>query len=165
MRDDRNKWQAPDWQGQEIIGPGVRIAPIALSRQTLISGAGVGKGALGWPEVATGAQYRLCLRRDRVLEVGSAPVVEGWDAARGLAVTDISFASEVLEITGENAFSVLQSGTEINRAVASRSVSRLFAGHAVLLYAWGDRNSFRLHVAAPEMQALWQFLQASVAAL
>ena len=148
--------------GAQISAPGVRVSRIDVGRQTMLSGPGLAQGALGWPELAQGAHYRLCLRRDRVLEVGGKARETGWDRERGCAITDMSFALQVLEITGENAFDLLEDGTEISHAVASPSVARLFAGQPVLLYGWGGSNSFRLHVATPQAPALWHYLAAAL---
>jgi len=165
MRDDRKKWDPPAQFSAGISAAQVTVRPVRIGRQTLLSGPRIATDALGWPDVATGEAYRLCLRRDRVLEIGGETRQVGWDAADKVAVSDMSFAYEVIEITGEKSFDLIQAGTEISRRRRSPSVARQFAGHLVLLYPWQDNATFRLHVNAAEAAALWLFLERAVTGL
>ncbi len=163
MRDDSKRWDAPRAMGAAITAEGLAITPLSLPRQTLISGAQVLRqlggqyGApSGWPDIASGTPYALALRRDRVLLVDGPQMADGWDAATGWAISDMSGAYMVFELTGPRAMGLLRRGTEISLARPSASVARPLFGLGTLLYRHGDGETFRIHVARGHGEALWK---------
>jgi sarcosine oxidase gamma subunit len=69
----------------------------------------------------------------------------------------------MIALTGPDAFSVLQRGTEISLAEPSASATRAFGGYPVLLYAHsdgdGDGGGYRLHVPRAYLEGLWALLE------
>jgi hypothetical protein len=149
-----------------MTGAGIRVAMAQPQRQTLMSGAfdallaiSGQEAATGWPEPAVGACYAVRLRRDRILVVNGPELRDGWHAAAGVAVSDVSGGLAVLDVTGPNALDLLRRGTEISPDVPSRSVSRLLFGLDVHAYRHGaGAGTIRLHVEAPFVEALWSRL-------
>lgn len=163
MRDDSHKWDVPPDYSAAIIRQGVAVTALAPPRQTLISGAAVlerHRDALGWPDIAQGDSYALCLRRDRVLLVGGPAMEDGWDGAQGLAVSDVSDGYAMFQIAGPAALALCRRGAELSLATPSRSVARAVFGFECLLYRWGDDATCRVHVSRAHAQALWQTLAA-----
>ena len=161
MRDDSAKWTLIDIANVALDGPGVALRPVHLARQTLVSGVGAQScfqaelGApVGWPEPARGAAYAVSLRRDRVLLVDGPALEDGWDAARGLAVSDMSGAYAVFDLSGPRIGEILARGGEIDPAQPSRSAARRFAGLGVILYHRDTADRLRFHVLAGHAQAL-----------
>ncbi len=149
MRDDRLKWTAPG--DQSTFDPeGATLTGIAPPRQSLISGTAVRAASplslIGWPDIAPAAPYRITLRRDRVVEIGGAPVTEGWNSDSGQAHSDITDAYAVLDLQGPRAFDILKRGTEISHDLPSASVVRKLFGLDVWLYRHADENNYRLHI-------------------
>ncbi|MGD9861871.1 MAG: hypothetical protein AB7S99_01545 [Pseudodonghicola sp.] len=164
MRDDSRKWDLPPDFGQPLAGAGVTVTRIAPQRQTLISAPDAlarHPGALGWPDIARGDSYGLCLRRDRLLEVNGPARAEGWDGTE--AISDISDGLTVFQIEGENALPLCLRGAELSLEQPSRSVLRAGFGFELLLYRW--EGALRLHVARGHAQALWQTLEAHIAGM
>ena len=165
MRDDRHLWTPPVALHDGFNLGGARLVEIALSRQTMISGPGARKaGDIGWPEVVGRATYRITLRRDRAIEVGGDVRPEGWDSTKGAAVSDVSDATRVFDLSGAQAFDILKRGTEISLDQPSASVVRLLFGIEVWLYRIKDERTFRLHVAHALGEALVGHLKAAAAA-
>jgi len=162
MRDDSRKWKVPPDYAQPLAGDGVTVTRVWPARQVLISApdALARIAATGWPEVARGDAYALCLRRDRVLEVNGPARDEGWDGTQ--AVTEVSDAYAVFHIEGPQALALCRRGTELSLAQPSRSVARQMFGFPAFLYRWGGEDSYRLHVPRAHGQALWQRLAAQM---
>jgi hypothetical protein len=158
MRDDRHLWTPPARLTDPLDLGGVTLMQVDVGRQVMISGGAIGRDGVGWPDVALGDVYRVALRRDRVVEVGGAERTDGWDAKAGEAVSDISDGFEVFEMSGPNALDVLQRGTEITTDQASASVARVLFGLGVWVYRHGNENTFRLHVARAQSEALKGYL-------
>ncbi|MDK3019013.1 hypothetical protein [Pseudodonghicola flavimaris] len=159
MRDDSQSWAPPPDHSQPLHGAGVTVTRILPVRQTLISAPDIltrQPAALGWPDVATGDRYSLCLRRDRVLEINGPERAAGWHD--GQAISDITDGLIVFEIAGAAALALIQRGTEISERQPSRSVQRLGFGTELMLYRWEDR--LRLHAPRADGPALWHRLKA-----
>lgn len=163
MRDDSHRWTPPRAPDAQIAGGDVTLRTVPGLRQTLISGPRVLRDVtvplVEWPTVADGAHYALSLRRDRVLAVGGPERADGWDSARGWAVSDVSDGYAVLDLQGEGAFEVICRGTEISLEQPSRSVSRLFFGIGAIVYRYGSETEFRIHVASGQSEAMWHSLR------
>ena len=164
MRDDSRKWDTiPDFD-QPLSGAGVTVSRVIPACQTLISAPDVllrHPGALGWPDVGSGDSYALCLRRDRVLEVGGPARPEGWDGTQ--AISDITDGLIVVQIDGDGALPLLCRGAEISFDQPSRSVVRAVFGMELMVYRHGA--GIRLHVARGQAAGLWQTLAAHIASL
>lgn len=162
MRDDRHRWAPSGGGWPRFESEGLMIlAPAAPTRQTLISGARVlaqFPDAVGWPDIASGNAYALSLRRDRVLLVNGPERPDGWDDDSGQAVSDVTDAYTVFDLTGPNALDLLKHGTEIGLHPPSRSVARMLFGVGVILYRHRTGDRFRLHVPRAQSQTAWQIL-------
>ncbi len=166
MRNDKDKWDEPCTQNTGIETSGLKISFLSLSRQTLISGphvlAQIRKAystPVGWPEIVNTPTYALAVRRDRVLLVDGPEMTDGWHESQTQAVSDVTGAYTVFEITGPDAMSLLKRGTELALATPSRSVARLLFGFGTFLYRSKDAQTFRVHVSSAQSQALWKTLK------
>jgi len=166
MRNDNMKWDAPlGDQRADIQGDGFQLSIVKPMRQTLISGpiktclsvCALGN-ATSWPDIATDDAYAIHLRRDRILAVNSAALPDGWHS-QGVAISDMSGAYSVIEISGPKAIDLLNRGTELDTALPSGSVARQFHGFATLIYRWQSPDSYRLHLQRCYLETLWQRLQ------
>jgi hypothetical protein len=163
MRDDSEKWDAPDALADVHAGHEVALASVALTRQTLISGPGdlshPDWPIVGWPDIAPVGPFALSLRRDRVLLIDGPDMAEGWHEETNRAVSDASDAYAVFNLSGARAFEVLQRGAEMRLDAGSRSVARLLFGLGVLLYRIDTENRFRIHVGSSHAEALIRHLK------
>jgi len=163
MRNDSHKWTAPQDLRLPLIRDDLTIAPIALHRQTLLSGPietclqlACQPRATGWPDPASGTAYALSLRRDRILSVNGPELPDGWHPD-GIAISDMSDGYACIEISGPRALSLLNQGTELDPNTRSSSCARLFHGLPCLIYKW-QTGSFRLHMEQSHSEALWETL-------
>lgn len=167
MRNDNAKW-APA-QGMSFdphVTKNATLKRVQPERQTLLSGPFARlleminvSDATGWPAPASGSSYALRLRRDRILSVNGPPIEEGWHEASGCAVSDMTDGFAVISLSGPDALTVLQRGTEINPAEPSASAARLFGSYGVILYAYGSDQTYRFHVQRAHLDGLWDLLQ------
>ena len=120
MRDDRDKW-APALGAERppIENDHLRLSVVKIERQTLISGPyekclDICKlpHATGWPQIATGNNYAIRLRRDRILVVDGPSLEDGWHDDAGVSVSDMSSAYILVEIKGEDALDLLNRGVD-----------------------------------------------------
>lgn len=162
MRDDAKKWPALRDTAQEIIAPELCIKTVHADRLKLLSGTAARRQTnldlIEWPGMAKAKSYALSLRRDRVLEVNGPDRVEGWDASENIAVSDVTDAYTQVELTGRGAFQLLCRGAELDLQTPSRSVSRLLFGLSAFLYRHDNDQTYRIHVAASQDEALWHAL-------
>ena len=150
MRDDRDLWSAPRGLQAPLALPGADLSAVTLTRQTMISGASLSTSKaprIGWPEIVQTDNYRLSLRRDRIVDVNGVEKPDGWDDASGQATSDVTHGCSVFQLTGPDAFGILKRGTEISLSQPSASVARKLFGLDVWLYRFGSKDGFRLHVA------------------
>ena len=163
MRDDRHRWAPPRDRTAQVTAPGLTITPARVDRLTLLSGPTVRQQTklplVEWPGVAPKDSYALSLRRDRVLEVNGPEHLDGWDGARGQAVSNVTDGYAQVEITGANALSLLNRGADIDLSTPSRSVARLFFGFAVFLYRRAQEDTYRIHVSSAHEDAMWCALE------
>ncbi|MEL6640424.1 MAG: hypothetical protein AAFP98_03770 [Pseudomonadota bacterium] len=148
MRNDTHKWTAPSPLTRTVAG--LRCIEVHPLAQHWLSGPDVlGRFAdnlITWPTPITQDKYVLSLRRDRVMVVGGLDLPDGYHAATGLAVTDISDAYQVIDISGPAAFAHLQRGAEVRVDQPSRSVQRRMFGCDVMLCCLDAESGFRIHV-------------------
>lgn len=165
MRDDRNRWPAAGGtERPALIGRGVRADLVQLPRQTLLSGrypacmafAGLTSRAVGGDGQVTGDHYAIRQRRDRILVVGGPRIDEGWHADPDIAVSDMTAAYTVIELSGPDSRRVIATGTEFLAAINSRSAARIWHGLSCLLYRHDD--NYRLHVRSAHLDAAWVML-------
>ena len=165
MRDDSQRWPAPRQSDAHVLIEGVDIRVDNVSRQMLVSGPNVlaqmDCPLIGWPDIAPAGAYAVCLRRDRVLIVNGAEMVEGWDDAAQQAVSDMTDGYAVLAIHGPRAMDVLYRGTELRLDHPSRSAARMLFGFAVFLYRKDGPDTFRVHVPAAQSDALFARLESA----
>lgn len=168
MRDDSEKWDAPQPTGYLHTANGITLAPATVTQQVLFSGPSVlaqtEQPIASWPDIVTAHSYGLSIRRDRVLLVNGLAMSEGWHDDTCQAVSDTSDAYAVLDISGERSLEVLKRGAELNLGVPSKSVARILFGLGVFLYRYDTENRFRIHVAGGHAEALVRSLQVAIAA-
>ena len=171
MAERSDRWEPPLPEARgPVTGAGVTLSLCPLPRQTVLSGP-VGNclalagqaGATGWPEPAAGDSYALRLRRDRILVVNGPDLADGWVGRSGVAVSDMTGAYVVFEITGPRALEILATGTELDPGLASGSVMRRFHRQEGLLYRWQDFDTYRVHVQRWHFDAMWRLLAELVA--
>jgi sarcosine oxidase gamma subunit len=90
--------------------------------------------------------------------VDGPQIEEGWDAERGVAVSDITDGYSVVEVSGDAAIGVLKRGTEISLEQPSGSVARVFYGYPVFVYACEGPDRFRIHIPRALLDSLWMLL-------
>lgn len=167
MRDDSARWD--EIGDSDFIANGVAIRPVTLQRQTMISGPGILRQIdvpiVRWPDPIERESYALSLRTDRVLIVNGPDTAEGWYEATSQAVSDITDAFAVFDISGERALDLLLRGGELRPDIPSQSVARLLFGLGVFLYGHGPSGEFRVHVASGHSAALIKALMAAAARL
>lgn len=165
MRDDSRRWDVPRAADSVIALGAARLRPVALGRQTLLSGSKVrhqtGLPLVEWPGAAPDGPCALGLRRDRVLLIEGPEMAEGWDARSARAVSDATDAYAVFDLAGPGAFDILRRGAELDLGTPSRSVARLLFGLEVFLYRMEAGETFRLHVARARAEALTGSLAAA----
>ncbi|MEL7097496.1 MAG: hypothetical protein AAGM84_01585 [Pseudomonadota bacterium] len=162
MRDDSARWHPPG--SSAFDAPGVSVREVSLARQTMVSGTMVLSTyslAIGWPDVALGEAYALCMRRDRVLLVNAGARRDGFDPDTSEAVSDMTDGFAVLALSGPRALECLQAGAALDPAQPSRSAFRRVFGTDVLLYRHGDESTFRIHVPRADLAAFAAALHAA----
>lgn len=168
MRDDSERWDAPDPTGYVHAANGVTLGPAAVTRQTLLSGSRVltqtEQTIASWPDIVTAESYALSIRRDRVLLINGPAVAEGWHDGTCQAVSDASDAYAVFDMSGEKSLEVLKRGAELNLYIPSKSTARIVFGLRVFLYRYDAENRFRIHVASGHAEALVISLKGAIAA-
>ncbi|MEX0280494.1 MAG: hypothetical protein AB3N13_04790 [Arenibacterium sp.] len=147
MRDDRDRWDRP---GDLAFTGSFELREVEDTKQYLVSGVSVQRqfasDLVSWPDVAEAESYTLSLRRDQVLVVNAPVVAFGYDAEKGIAVTDMSSGYRLLELSGRDAWAQLKRGAELRLDMPSRSVMRRVFGIDVVLYRFANEGCFRLHV-------------------
>ncbi|MCP4185329.1 MAG: hypothetical protein GY761_18805 [Hyphomicrobiales bacterium] len=168
MRDDRDKWApAIGAERPAIKNTHLQLSVLKTQRQTLISGPykkclDICKlpRATSWPQTATGNNYAVRLRRDRILVIDGPSLDDGWHDDAGVSVSDMSSAYILVEIKGEAALDLLNRGADLNVDIASGSVVRSFRGFDVFIYRWQSETQFRMHFHHANLEAIWQLSQA-----
>ena len=125
------------------------------------SRAGVDAEGAGLLGIVSGTTYALRMARDRMLVVTGAgdPLVPGWND-EGYAVTPMSGALAVIEISGPNALHVIKRSTVIPTSAPGRCAAISFAGVTVCLYRFEQEATFRLHVDRGLAPYLWHWFEA-----
>lgn len=153
MLDRAAFWTAPAAYGQGIDTAALQVRLLPVTPQIMISGdlaAGLARfglqDSLGLMGQASGGLYALRLARGRALVVGA-----GIDAAQGgwqdgVALTPMTGALAVLEITGANAMELVARASAVDLRCASPCAALSFAGVTSILYRHGD--ALRLHLDA-----------------
>lgn len=163
MRDDTKRWPPARDPGEAFTAPGLSMHTVKTARLTLLSGPralhSTGLPLVEWPHPIDANSYAITLRRDRVMEVDGPERMDGWEAKTSLAVSDVTDAYTTVEIVGENAFSLLRRGTEIDLNTPSRSAARLLFGLGTILYRYQAEDRFRIHAASGQDEALWHALK------
>ncbi len=162
MRDDRMKWAPAGRELATFEGDGFRFQCVTMQSQALVSASDIltrMPDALGWPDVICGQSYVLSLRRDRVLVVNGPFVQDGWDSELSQAVSDVTDALTVFEISGPNTLALMRRGAEISFEAPSRSASRLLFGFGVFAYRYESHDTVRVHVNHAHSDAFAQALR------
>lgn len=175
MRNHSLTWsEIPDWRSAEIrfgdlivrSGPAIEQFIVsgnlgAFGRDTGIDPEGV--GALG---LAKGSDYTVRLARDRLLGIGPVPrtIKAGWNDG-GYAVTTLSAALQIFEISGANAVPLILRGTPLDPAAAGPCAVVAFAGINVSLYRFDRSELFRVHVDRGLATYLWTWFEEAASAM
>ena len=157
MRNDSHRWRAPTPLSR--VGEGVTVTQVDVGGQFVVSAPDVrvryGDRLIAWPDPISRPSHVLSMRRDRVLVVGEDDLKTGFQ--NGLAVTDMTDAFDVIDLTGPNAFEALRKGAEIRLDQPSPSVVRRVFGVELLLCRLQDAG-FRLHIPRSLSQAVVEML-------
>ncbi len=160
MRNDNARWDLP--APIDVTSADLTITEVTLDRQHWVSGPDVmaryADTLVGWPDIVATERYALVLRRDRVLLVGEPNVTSGYSDKTGLAISDVSDAWRVADISGPNALNCLRRGAELNLEQPSRSVMRRVFDVDVILYRVREAMCFRVHVDRAKSQAFFASL-------
>lgn len=160
MRDDSARWNAPS--SLDYASDDLSVTEVTLPSQIWVSGTDVLQiykdKLVSWPDIVAAQNYALALRRDRLLLVGAAQPLSGFNIQPGHATSDVSDAYKVIDISGKRAFNRLRHGAELNLDKPSASVMRRAFGVDVLLYRVGTDARFRVHVPRALMQSVFQQL-------
>lgn len=174
MRDDRSKWPAVQSETvPDVEHSGISVRQIALLRQTVVSGAfedcmalsGMNTSVGGGSDIAVGESYVLRQRRDRILVVNGPAVLDGWNDKHNVAVSDMTAAYAVIELSGGKAEQLIATGTEFDTQLVSPSVSRLWHGFGILLYRYGDGDTYRMHVRSAFLTSVLEMIDRQIDAL
>jgi sarcosine oxidase gamma subunit len=169
--DQDGLWRSfPDLNAEMLVIGTARIRIIDVGGQFLVSGAldkaadaagvdGDGVGALGR---VSGTRFSVRLARDRLLIVSDVDAIltQGWHE-EGYAVTEMTGAFTVFEISGLDAIDVVKRASTIGTAVPSPSAAVSFAGIGAVLYRHGPDNAIRVHVERGLAAYLWQWFTTS----
>lgn len=158
MRDDTKNWAPRVERHETIEHDGLSLRMVSVERQVLMSSTRIEticESLIGWPEVMTAESYSIRLRRDRVLEINGPEKVDGWDAKSECAISDVTDAYTVFEVSGSRALNLLKRGAAVDLDVPSKSAIRLVFGRDTILYRYGSANTYRLHITSPFADALW----------
>jgi len=154
----------PEWSRATIRHDGLSISAVAPQAAWLVSGnlaAFLDRRDVRFGDA--GNRYALRVAPDRLLFVSiDAAVADdiafGW-SEDGCAVTDVSDAFVLLDITGPAASELLRLGAlhAFETQPDTASAAMLFAGQRVILAR--IQQGWRLHVERPNAAAIWQWLQ------
>ena len=156
MRNDNHRWDPPTLLSRS--GNSVTLTEVVGLTQHMVSGVNVlerfADKLIDWPDGLAAVGYALSMRRDRVLVVGATDLKTGFNPDSGLAVTDMSDAYAVFDLTGPHALDRLRMGAEIPLDQPSRSVARQVFGCDVLLCCLAKKRGFRLHLPRANAQSV-----------
>jgi sarcosine oxidase gamma subunit len=170
MAEIERAWpRLPDRGTHRLDMPRIAIRNLTGLAQSLVSGnlaaaaerAGIDAAGVGALATASGDRYSVRLARDRLLVVstGEEALEPGWHEA-GYAVTGMSGALEVFELSGPLSTEIVKRATTLFRAGLSRSAATSFAGVTCYLYRFGDGQTVRLHLDRGLAPNLWAWLRA-----
>jgi sarcosine oxidase gamma subunit len=165
--DQDGLWRSlPDLNAENLVVGAARIRAIDVGGQFLVSGAldqaaaaaGVDSGGAGALGRVSGTHFSVRLARDRLLIVSDddAILTPGWHE-EGYAVTEMTGAFTVFEISGPDAMDVVKRASTIETAIPSPSAAVNFAGIGAVLYRHGPDNAIRVHVERGLAAYLWQW--------
>lgn len=169
MLDRAAFWTAPAAYGQGIDTADLQVRLLPAMPQIMISGdlaAGLARfglqDSLGLMAQTAGARYALRLARGRALVVGTGidAAQGGWHA--GVALTPMTGALAVLEITGPQALEMVARASAVDLRLANPCAALSFAGVTSILYRHGD--ALRLHLDAGLVPYMLDWIAASGAA-
>lgn len=171
MRDDRNRWPAALGPNRlDLEGSDVTVRLVQPDRQTVLSGpfpacmklAGLSGEAAGSGDIVQADHYAVRQRRDRILVVGGPELEDGWNEDAGIAVSDLSSAYAVIEVSGGNAERIIATGTEHLQQAAGKSAARLWHGFTCLIYRHNRADTYRFHIRAAHLEAAWDMLERQI---
>lgn len=134
-----------------LTGPGLTVSVLPPVPQMMVSGDLPGflarhalPPAVGLLANVTGDRFALRLARNRMLVVGLdlPPEAMGW--VDGCALSPMTGALAVVEITGPDAMALYARGTAVDASTASPSAALVFAGVSVIACRHDD--ALRLHL-------------------
>lgn len=162
-------WTAPQAYGQGVEFADLQVRVLPVMPQIMISGdlaAGLARfglhDSLGLMGQASGDCYALRLARGRALVVGAAIEASAGGWKDGVALTPMTGALAVLEITGANALELMARATAVDLRLASPCAALSFAGVTSILYRHDD--ALRLHLDAGLVPYMLDWITASGAA-
>lgn len=164
--------KVPEVEQQHIEG--LTIRKVIGLWQYMVSGdlkaaatrAGVNADGVGVLGLASGSRYSVRLARDRLLVVSDEPdlFAQGW-SDEGYAVSGMSAALEVLELSGPLSQEIVKRATMLNHVSFSPCAVTLFAGVTTSVYRYGDPADLRLHFDRGLAAFIWNWLAKTIAIL
>jgi len=171
MPEHEREWARLPERDQQLDVPGIAIRNVVGLSQYMVSGkleavarrvgvSGEGVGALG---LASGARYSVRLARDRLLIVAAEDglLEPGWHDD-GYAVTGMSAALEIFELTGPLSLDIVKRATTLALTGPSPSAVTLFAGVAASVYRFEDEQKIRVHLDRGLAPYIWEWLETSL---
>ncbi|THF47985.1 hypothetical protein [Allorhizobium terrae] len=148
---DRSKfWSAATTVGTITRSPAMTVEVLPAIPQVMISGDFANAMArfdfpapVGLLAQAKGERYSLRLARNRILVVGLDLTAEPQSWLDGMAMSSMTGALAVIEISGTARMELVARGTAIDPESASPCAALHFAGVNSILYKYDDR--LRLH--------------------
>jgi hypothetical protein len=168
MRNLAEKWAVvPDWQTATIEGRGFSIKSVSGLNQLLVSGdleawnrkAGFASSGVGAFGVAAGNPYAVRIARDRILAVStqSFDIAAGWHD--GVAVTEVSAALHVFEISGPSLADLVSQAVTVDPRNAGPSAALSFGGANASAYYHESTQVLRVHIDRGLASYLWSWLE------
>lgn len=163
------------WQqakpASQLKGRDIAVRFIDVGTQYLISGKfeqplaalGVNVQGAGAFAMTKGKAYSVRIARDRVLVVSDDPscLTAGWHE-EGFAVSSVSGALAVIELSGSGAARIINSATSLDILTNSPSAALNFAGLNGFLYRHEESTIYRLHFDRGLASFLWEWLAQAI---
>jgi len=167
MPEHGREWgRIPDRETQRLDMQGLAVHNVLGLTQYMVSGnlqaaakrVGVDADGVGAMGLASGARYTVRLARDRLLIVcdENGLLEHGWHDS-GYAVTEMSAALEIFELSGPVARDVVKRATTLSHGGTSPCAATIFAGVTACVYRYGDDHTVRIHLDRGLAPYLWNW--------
>lgn len=170
MPEPEREWaRLPDRDTRRLDATGISIRNIVGLTQYMVSGnlkaaarrVAISADGVGALELASGARYSVRLARDRLLVVCAEDglLQPGWNE-NGYAVSGMSAALEIFELTGPQALEIVKRATALAHTGPSPCAATSFAGVTACVYRFEGDRTVRVHLDRGLAPYLWDWLRA-----